>query len=543
MIHKKNTSSLFISISIAIIIFSGPLKSEEQDQIIFNHSFHLSEIELTCDDCHSGIESTDKLSWSVFPDMDFCLSCHDGDTADDDCEKCHTIADEPLAISDSWEISGHLFPHNIHLKYIYECSRCHNYIYYDEGLDDKKIWIEQECNNCHAQKVESAGQDCSNCHTKDSFNIIKEKLSFNHSLSGFTLEGQHAQVNCSRCHTTHEFSKMIPTCISCHTDYHAGNNDMECQFCHNTSSWLIHNGIEIHQFTRFPLIGPHLKADCEDCHKSSSIVGFPPIDVDCISCHSQDYLSAQIPNHINYNLSQDCEECHSLYSSSWDLGFMQHEFFPLNGGHEFIECSDCHVQNIFQNIDQDCFSCHQTDYNSVSDPNHVTNSFPQDCEQCHTTDPGWSPTTFDHNAIYPLLGGHNLVKDDCFRCHSSGYTNTSTECVSCHLADYNGTTDPNHVTNSFPQDCEQCHTTDPGWSPTTFDHDGLYFPIYSGKHIGEWDNCSTCHFNPSNYSEFSCFYCHSENSTRGKHTKHGSLIDGYVYDSYACYDCHPNGEE
>ncbi len=115
MIYRKSSISLLISIYVAISIFLTPLKSEQQDQIIFNHSFHLNEIELTCDDCHSGVESTDKLSWNVFPDMDFCLSCHDGDTAEDDCEKCHTNVDEPLAISESWEISDYSFSHKIHI--------------------------------------------------------------------------------------------------------------------------------------------------------------------------------------------------------------------------------------------------------------------------------------------------------------------------------------------------------------------------------------------------------------------------------------------
>ena len=116
MAQKNNSLSLLISINVAIFVFLIPLKSEQPDQIIFNHSFHLSEIELTCDDCHSGIESTEKISWSVFPDMDFCLACHDGDTAEDGCEKCHTNIDEPLSVSESWKISDYSFSHKIHLN-------------------------------------------------------------------------------------------------------------------------------------------------------------------------------------------------------------------------------------------------------------------------------------------------------------------------------------------------------------------------------------------------------------------------------------------
>ena len=31
--------------------------------------------------------------------------------------------------------------------------------------------------------------------------------------------------------------------------------------------------------------------------------------------------------------------------------------------------------------------------------------------------------------------------------------------------------------------CDTCHSTT-AWRPASFDHDGRYFPIYSGKHLG-----------------------------------------------------------
>ena len=97
----------------------------------------------------------------------------------------------------------------------------------------------------------------------------------------------------------------MKTCISCHNDFHNGNNGKECQLCHNTNNWIITNGVEIHQSSRFPLIGPHVSADCGECHKSSSPLEFQPLNVDCYSCHSQDYLMKQVPNHLINNLPKN----------------------------------------------------------------------------------------------------------------------------------------------------------------------------------------------------------------------------------------------
>jgi HKD family nuclease len=118
--------------------------------------------------------------------------------------------------------------------------------------------------------------------------------------------------------------------------------------------------------------------------------------------------------------------------------------------------------------------------------------------------------------------------------------NTPTDCVGCHLDDYNNTTDPDHQFAMFPNDCIQCHN-EGAWIPSTFDHDGMYFPIYSGKHKDEWNTCMDCHINSSNYSIFSCIDCHEHNNQSQVDDDH-SEVDGYQYESNACFMCHPNGE-
>ena len=178
------------------------------------------------------------------------------------------------------------------------------------------------------------------------------------------------------------------------------------------------------------------------------------------------------------------------------------------------------------------------DYNTSSNPNHVSLSLPTDCASCHTTAPDWNPALFpNHNDFYPLLGAHAAIANQCATCHNGNYNNTPNTCVGCHLTDYNQTNDPDHQAAQFPTTCENCHSQN-AWTPSTWNHDDLYFPIYSGQHEGEWDQCNDCHTNPNNYAIFTCITCHQQNETNNDHDE----VPGYQYNSTACYACHPNGE-
>ncbi|MBK8702298.1 MAG: hypothetical protein IPN33_00905 [Saprospiraceae bacterium] len=78
-------------------------------------------------------------------------------------------------------------------------------------------------------------------------------------------------------------------------------------------------------------------------------------------------------------------------------------------------------------------------------------------------------------------------------------------------SDYNQANNPNHISAQFPTTCANCHSEN-AWEPATFDHDDMYFPIYSGKHDGEWNQCVDCHTVPGNFSLFSCIDCHEHDN-------------------------------
>ncbi|HEU5049546.1 MAG TPA: hypothetical protein VFU00_04420, partial [Gemmatimonadales bacterium] len=181
---------------------------------------------------------------------------------------------------------------------------------------------------------------------------------------------------------------------------------------------------------------------------------------------------------------------------------------------------------------------HQADYDGTADPPHPAAQFPLTCESCHSTTV-WTGATFDHAATaFPLTGAHLVAT--CDGCHADGvYSGRPTTCVSCHQAEYDATTDPGHAAATFPVSCESCHTTTT-WDGATFDHDGPYFPIYSGKHAGRWSTCATCHANPASYADFTCFNCHEHDQIQMDDTHKEK--PGYQYESRTCLTCHPRGD-
>jgi len=545
-----------------------------------------------------------------------CYGCHAGDfqaTVDPahanmgfptDCEACH----------DETQWHGIVFDHLASSGYAIEgahaaigCVDCHV---------DNRLDVPRECLGCHLNDYNNTAdpnhaegafpQDCTICHTS----LTWSPASFNHDLTSFPLTGAHIAIVCESCHLGGQFAGTPTECIACHqNDYnsvqspnHVSNNfATDCTLCHFTTGWSPSSFN--HAQTQFPLTGAHLGLNCIDCHAG----GYSDIPTDCFSCHQNDFNSVQDPNHVTNNFSHDCTQCHT--TGGWlPVQFNHNQTqFPLTGAHVGLACIACHAGG-YENTPTDCFSCHQNDFNSVQDPNHVTNNFSHDCTICHTTS-GWSPAQFDHSQTqFPLTGAH--VSLACIACHADGYDNTPTDCFSCHQNDFNSVQDPNHVTNNFSHDCTICHTTS-GWSPAQFDHsqtqfpltgvhitlaciachsngyentptdcyachvgdyngttdpdhqtmgfptdcalchgtfnwgsiwnhDSQYFPIFSGRHDQTWSNCADCHVIPDNYEAFECIFCHEHNQA-DMDADHDE-VPGYSYNSQACYSCHPDGE-
>ena len=380
---------------------------------------------------------------------------------------------------------------------------------------------------------------CAECHSSASWRPAKISADFNHAKLGFPLVGAHVQASCRSCHAQLSFQGTPRQCAACHTDPHRGELGTGCERCHTSRSFIDRSLlVSAHQLTAFPLTGAHLAADCESCHLPGvqgkmTFVGVP---ADCYNCHRQNFATATNPDHGGF--PTNCVECHS--TATWLGANFNHQAtrFPLTGAHLAVACNVCHADKVYAGKSTACASCHQTDYNTTTDPAHVPAQLASDCSQCHTT-VSWTGATFNHSTTkFPLTGAH--IPLDCNQCHGDNvYAGKGTTCVTCHLTDYNTTTNPQHQAAQFPTDCVACHTT-VTWSGATFNHDGPYFPIYSGTHQGKWTACTDCHTNPADFSTFTCIACHAHSNQTQVDSDHKS-VKNYVYDSNACYQCHRNG--
>ncbi len=488
-----------------------------------------------CESCHEN---------PVFAHIGHaCADCHqDIHKAEfgSDCENCHS--------PQSWENRQELFQQHNQTRFplvgvhsIVDCRACH---FTEQRNEFSNTPI--ECENCHGELFKATlnpdhrkaqfDDRCDECHLLNSSSW--ERTNYQHT-SEFPLRGAHLRADCNSCHQT-QFSGIDNTCFACHeSDYYAakepdhtqGQFSTECSICHTESAWI--PAYFDHASSGFPLTGVHASLACVDCHIDGQYSMLP---TDCFSCHQADFNGVKDPDHLAANFDHDCTVCHS--TTAWTPSSFDHNQtnFPLTGAHTTVNCSDCHSTG-YANTPTDCFSCHEDDFNSVNDPDHLAANFDHDCMVCHST-AAWTPSSFDHNQTdFPLVGAH--VSVNCAECHSTGYTNTPTDCFPCHESAYDNTTDPNHAAAQFPSTCEDCHSMS-AWQPANWDHDGQYFPIYSGKHQNEWNTCADCHVNANDYTHFECITCHEHSNQADLNDKHKEVTD-YAYESNACYNCHPTG--
>ncbi|MCA0362708.1 MAG: hypothetical protein LCH67_01575 [Bacteroidetes bacterium] len=456
-----------------------------------------------------------------------------------DCATCHTTNPgwRPSTFNHNnyWPLTG------AHAN-VSNCTSCHVGGNFNNTPTD--------CNACHNANYQSAaspnhkqlgmGTDCASCHTT---NPGWRPSTFNHN-SYWALTGAHASVsNCASCHTTGDVKTTPSDCNSCHnSNYRSTSNpnhtaaglSTDCASCHSTNPGWKPTSFSHNQY--WALTGAHTSvSSCVACHTGNA---YSTTSSDCNACHNANYTAATNPNHVNSGFSTDCASCHTTNPSWRPSTFNHNNYWALTGAHASVACTQCHIGGNYNNTPTDCNSCHNSNYRAASNPNHVNSGFSTDCASCHTTNPGWRPSTFNHNNFYPLVGAHAGIANSCTKCHAGGnFNNTPNTCYGCHSSDYNNAS-PNHASSKFPTDCTGCHSQN-AWKPATWDHDNSYFPIYSGEHKGKWSSCTDCHTNASNYQVFSCFKCHGKSETDKDHKG----VRNYSYDSIACLSCHPKGKD
>ncbi|MGB7217285.1 MAG: cytochrome c3 family protein [Vicinamibacterales bacterium] len=398
------------------------------------------------------------------------------------------------------------------------------------------------CYDCHWVRRQDdrlqtrLGTQCEQCHRPTAWTAIN----WNHASTGMALNADHRQIACETCHRNANFKAPAADCVSCHQkDYLATTSPkhatagfpVTCEGCHKPSDsrWQGGTGGFSHNSV-FALVGVHATATCVACHVNNVYRGTART---CVGCHQADYNRTTNPNHVTANFSTNCESCHRATDASFQGATFNHNsVFALVGVHATATCVACHVNNIYRGTARTCVGCHQADYNRTTSPNHVAANFPTTCETCHqATAPSFQGATFNHSAVFALVGVHATAT--CASCHINNvYRGTARTCVGCHLPAYNSAQNPSHLAAGFPTTCETCHrATDANWTQGTFNH--TRFPLTGNHNV----TCARCHTTTNNFQVFSCTVCHGRSQTDSHHQGR----NGYVYESNACYSCHPNG--
>jgi hypothetical protein len=496
------------------------------------------------------------------------------------CVQCHVNNNYSLTNANTACVSCHLKdfqgttnPNHVTSGFSQTCQQCHNttawtgatFDHSTTGFPLTGAHTTVACTLCHVNNnynLTSANTSCVSCHLKDfqgttNPNHVTSGFSqtcaqchnttswtqatFDHNNTGFPLTGAHTTVACALCHVNNNYNlgSANTACASCHLkDFQGTTNpshvtsgfSQTCQQCHNTTAWT--GATFDHSTTGFPLTGAHATVQCALCHVNNNY-NLGSANTACVSCHLKDFQGTTTPNHVQANLPQTCQQCHT--TTNWGGATFDHSTtgFPLTGFHTTLTCVQCHVNGNYNltAANTACVSCHLTSFQTTTNPNHVQANFPQTCQQCHNTT-SWGNATFDHATTgFPLTGAHMALQ--CVQCHVNGNYNltaANTACSSCHLTTFQATNAPPHAAAGFSQNCQQCHNSTV-WTTATWDHSTTGFAL-TGFHATL--TCAQCHVNNAyNLTSGTCVQCHLKDFQATTAPNHATA--GFPQ---ACDQCH-----
>jgi hypothetical protein len=235
--------------------------------VMINHKNHVSERKIKCLTCHVGVDTAQLASDLGGPKMNSCVTCHNGQTAVNQCENCHKNLATLYPESHKQEDFKKYHKKYARLNEMEDrceschsdnfCAQCHdgtnltklssgsmigmisprtmgndqpkalagqmvhdlNYLY-THSVDAKART--NECQTCHDRRT-----FCNDCHENGSQGL-GGTLPASHKIPGFTLRGgygsgggRHADLarkNIEQCASCHDVEGAEPTCVFCHSD-------------------------------------------------------------------------------------------------------------------------------------------------------------------------------------------------------------------------------------------------------------------------------------------------------------------------------------
>lgn len=446
------------------------------------------------------------------------------------------------------------------------CASCH--------LKGSRAVSPEACFSCHTEiRRGIANQQglharpeyvaCASCHRehKGSESRLVDwgkggEAAFDHSQTGFKLEGTHARLGCRQCHRAEAvhlgngdlarqadlartYLGLSRACLSCHRDQHRGQFAPDaCAGCHGQQSWTAPPRFD-HARTAFPLTGQHTTVACARCHPAAAEQGDAPPTLQfkgvahggCVDCHQDTHEG---------RLGPTCAGCHT--TTTWTEGSRsgfdhQRTAFPLLGRHAKVPCSECHGTgaDFHRPSFAACAQCHSDAHFGQFT---AGGSKPEaaDCKNCHSVE-GFRASTFDrqrHSATrFPLTGGHANVP--CERCHaemlvrdiadtapdspplarSRRFHFPSLGCAPCHASPHGDQFAPPGGETPRSASCQPCHRND-SWHSLEFRH-----------------NRDSRFRLDATHAKLACSACHRTEQAGGK------TVIRYKPLPVACNGCHP----
>ncbi len=434
------------------------LDTENFDHNLTGYKLQGVHSDLSCLKCHKTDFIKDpeiRAKSNTYLGLDQgCLSCHSDPhqgALSSNCANCHDFNGfKPAAKFDHNRAQFKLLGKHSSV----DCKLCHK-VTMQNGKEIQLFTGLKfgKCTDCHRDVHENKfGQNCTQCHSELSFHQIRGMKNFNHSRTGYPLEGKHRYVACSSCHKT-GYGKNLryKRCSDCHTDYHkkqfvTAERTPDCAECHSIQGFDRSTfTIEMHNESSFKLSGAHLATPCFSCHKKNNKWSFREIGINCNDCH-QNIHEAALDR--KYDPEPACVSCHNV--NRWSAIAFDHSKtgFSLEGSHQKQSCRSCHFKagektaqgelaqpvQIFSQLSSNCLECHKDPHQKQFDLSPENS-----CQKCHDYF-DWSAALFDHNnTAFPLDGKHQNVA--CAKCHPkvvtaqityTQYKLKSITCESCH---------------------------------------------------------------------------------------------------------------
>lgn len=323
---------------------------------------------------------------------------------------------------------------------------------------------------------------------------------FDHSTTGFNLDGGHIRERCESCHIQGMFRGTPRDCSGCHrqggrapgkTPSHVPTV-ATCDSCHFSTAWTpssfrhrtnqgvavgscisCHNGSAATGKTAAHVV---TNAACDSCHKTTAWLpaGYThalAVPGACATCHNGSRASGKSARHVPTTAS--CDKCHGI-----GVAFTP----PSVGG------ANLHANMAGPVAAGNCSTCHNGNYVAQNAQAKSATHFPttEQCDACHQSTVSWGSASFDHSLVTPPVNGM------CSSCHGSSALGKSSS----------------HVPTS--QQCDVCHNSVIAFKPAQMNHFGVAGQC-AGCHSGAYAfanarakpaahvpttlSCDTCHVN------------------------------------------------